>query len=169
MLKKSSVVLASCVLMSFMSVKGFAQKIAYINMQQLVTSMPEAKRAFDTLQVLQQELEKDRQELITDFQTKVAKFQEAEPTLKPDIKEVKLKELETAKANIEQYNMRMEQRLNEKEQELTLPIITKAKKAVADLATEKGFVCVLDNSKEIVITATCEDLFPAAKQKLGIK
>ncbi|QHS59370.1 OmpH family outer membrane protein [Chitinophaga agri] len=169
MLKKSTIVLASCALLSFVSATGFAQKMAYINMQQLVTSMPEAKRAFDTLQVYQNEMEKDGRELITDFQTQVAKYQEMEATLKPDLKELKLKQLEEAKANIEQYRARMEQRLAEKEQALTLPIITKAKKIVADLAAEKGFVCVLDNSKDIIITATCEDLMPAAKQKLGIK
>jgi len=170
MLRKCTLALALTAFTIFISSTGFAQtKIAYINMQQLITGMPEAKKAFDTLQVYQQELAKDGQELVNEFQAKVTKFQEAEPTLKADIKEAKIKELEMMKANIEQYNARMEQRMAEREQQLTAPIIAKAKKAVSDLAAEKGFACVLDNSKDIVITATCEDLLPAAKQKLGIK
>jgi outer membrane protein len=138
-------------------------------MQQLISSMPEAKRAYDTLQVFEQELNKDGQMLMTEFQTKVAAYQKDEPTLKPDIKEVRLKELEASKANIEEYKERMEQKIAAREQKLTIPIIAKAKKAVSDVAAEKGIVCVLDNSKDIVVTATCEDLLAPAKLKLGIK
>jgi outer membrane protein len=170
MLKNCTIALFLSAFTTFFTTRSYAQaKIAYINMQQLVTSMPEAKRAYDTLQVYQQELAKDGQALITEFQQMAAKFEAEEPTLKPDIKEIRMKQLETAKANIEEYRMRMEQKIGAREQELTAPILAKAKKTVSDLSTEKGFVCVLDNSKEIIITATCEDLLPAAKQKLGIK
>lgn len=144
-------------------------KIAYIHMQQLVSSMPETKRALDTLQQYEQELNKDGQVLVTEFQKRVALFTKEEPTLKPDIRDIRIKELETAKASIDDYKMRMEQKLALREQQLTDPIIAKAKKAVADLAAEKGFVCVLDSSKDIIVTATCEDLMAAAKLKLGIK
>lgn len=155
---------------TLISTRSNAQaKVAYINMQQLISSMPEAKRAYDTLQVFEQELNKDGQMLMTEFQTKVAAYQKDEPTLKPDIKEVRLKELEASKANIEEYKERMEQKIAAREQKLTIPIIAKAKKAVSDVAAEKGIVCVLDNSKDIVVTATCEDLLAPAKLKLGIK
>jgi outer membrane protein len=138
-------------------------------MQQLVSSMPEAKRAYDTLQLYEQELNKDGQLLMTEFQAKVDAYQKAEPTMKQDLKEIKQKELEAAKANIEEYKERMEQKIALREQKLTIPIIAKAKKAVSDLAAEKGYVCVLDNSKDIVVTATCDDILAAAKLKLGIK
>ncbi|SEW37380.1 periplasmic chaperone for outer membrane proteins Skp [Chitinophaga sp. YR573] len=155
---------------TLISTRSNAQaKIAYINMQQLISSMPEAKRAYDTLQVFEQELNKDGQMLMTEFQAKVAAYQKDEPTLKADIKEVRLKELEASKTNIEDYKERMEQKIAAREQKLTIPIIAKAKKAVSDVAAEKGIVCVLDNSKDIVVSATCEDLLAPAKLKLGIK
>lgn len=144
-------------------------KIAYIHMQQLISSMPETKRALDTLQQYEQELNKDGQVLVTEFQKRVALFTKEEPTLKPDIRDIRIKELETAKTSIDDYKMRMEQKLALREQALTDPIIAKAKKAVADLAAEKGFVCVLDSSKDIIVAATCEDLIAPAKLKLGIK
>ncbi len=170
MLKNCTIALFLFAFITISATRSYAQaKIAYINMQQLVTSMPEAKRAYDTLQVYQGELAKDGQALITEFEQMAAKFQADEPTLKPDMKEIRMKQLETAKANIEEYRGRMEQKLAAREQELSAPILAKAKKAVSDLAAEKGIVCVLDSSKEIVVTATCEDLLSAAKQKLGIK
>lgn len=170
MLKNATLVLLVFSLTAFVSTRSSAQgKIAYINMQELVTSMPEAKRAYDTLQLMEQELSKDGQALIAEFQAKVEAFNKIEPTLKPAIREVKMKELENAKASIEDYKTRMEQKIVAREQQLTVPIIAKAKKTVSDIATEKGYVCVIDNSKDVIVVATCEDLLPAAKLKLGIK
>lgn len=170
MLKNCTIALLLLAFVSFSATRSYAQgKIAYINMQQLVTSMPEAKRAYDTLQVYQDELSKDGQALVNEFQQMATKYQADEPTLKADIKEIRLKQLEAAKNNIDEYRARIEQKLAAREQELTTPILAKAKKAVSDLAAEKGIVCVLDSSKDIVVTATCEDLLSAAKQKLGIK
>ena len=170
MLKNCTIALFLSAFATFSATRSHAQaKIAYINMQQLVSSMPEAKRAYDTLQVYQDELGKDGQALVNEFQQMATKYQADEPTLKADMKEIRLKQLETAKANIDEYRGRMEQKLTAREQELSAPILAKAKKVVSDLAAEKGIVCVLDSSKDIVVTATCEDLLSAAKQKLGIK
>jgi outer membrane protein len=170
MLKKSTLLLFVFSLTAFVSTRSTAQgKIAYINMQELVSSMPEAKRAYDTLQLMEQEITKDGQALYAEFQAKVEAYKKIEATLKPEIKEVKLKELEAAQASIEDYKTRMGQKLNMREQQLTLPVIAKAKKAVSDIATEKGYVCVIDNSKDVIVVATCEDLMSAAKLKLGIR
>ncbi|WP_343688980.1 OmpH family outer membrane protein [Chitinophaga sp.] len=163
------VILLLCITMLTTS-SSFAQaKIAYVNMQQLVISMPEARKAYDSLQHYQQALIKDGQALVVAYQARAAEFDTLQERYSPAIREVKMKELEQAKNNIEEFRQRMEQQLSVREQELTSPILVKVKKAISDLAAEKGYVCVLDNSKDIVITATCEDLFQAAKQRLGIK
>lgn len=170
MLNKSTLALIVFSLTAFVSTGTKAQaKIAYINMQQLVSSMPEAKRAYDTLQLMEQEMTKDGQALMSEFQAKVEAFKKIEATLKPDIRDIKVKELETSQAAIENYKASMDQKISAREQQLTIPVIAKAKKAVSDIATEKGYVCVIDNSKDVIVVATCEDLLPAAKLKLGIK
>lgn len=162
--------LAFICLMALMSVNAQAQtKIAYINMQELISSMPEAKKAYDSLQLYEQALSKDGQALLADFQQKVKQFNDGKGKMTPGIEEVKTKELETARANIEQYKERMDQQIALKEQQLTTPIVIKARKAVSAIAAEKGYVVVLDNSKDIVVTATCDDILAAAKLKLGIK
>lgn len=148
----------------------FAQaKIAYVNMQQLITSMPEAQKAYDSLQQYQNLLLKDGQSLVMAYQARLADFDSTQQKMSANLREAKMKELELAKNNIDEYRERMSQKLELREEALTAPILAKVKKAVAALAAEKGIVCVLDNSKDIVVTATCEDLLPAAKLKLGIK
>lgn len=157
-------------LLLIFSSTSFAQaKIAYVNMQQLVVSMPEAQKAYDSLQRYQQALLKDGQALVVAYQARANEFDSSQEKMSPAIREVRWKELQQSKNNIEEYRQKMEQQLSDREAKLTAPILAKAKKAISDLAAEKGYVCVLDNSKDIVITATCEDLLPAAKQKLGIK
>src|SRR3954468_5817969 len=112
MLHKSTLALIVFSLTAFVSSGAKAQgKIAYINMQALVSSMPEAKRAYDSLQIMEQEMTKDGQALMTEFQTKLEAFNKAEPTIKPEIKEIKAKELETAQSGIENYKARMEQKI----------------------------------------------------------
>ena len=87
MLKNSTLALLVFSLTAFVSISSSAQgKIAYINMQELVTSMPEAKRAYDSLQLMEQEITKDGQALYAEFQSKVEAFKKVEATLKPEIK-----------------------------------------------------------------------------------
>lgn len=162
------ILLLSIVMLS--SFRTFAQaKIAYVNMQQLITSMPEAQKAYDSLQQYQNLLLKDGQALVMAYQGRLAEFDSTQQKMSADLREAKMKELELAKNNIDEYREKMTQKLELREEALTAPILAKVKKAVAALAAEKGVVCVLDNSKDIVVTATCEDLLPAAKLKLGIK
>jgi Outer membrane protein len=144
-------------------------KIAYVDMQQLVFSMPETKQAYDSLKLFERELARDGETLMKELQVKIAAFQKEEATLKPDMRDIKVQELQTAQNSLEQYRARAEQQLAAREQAMTAPIVAKGKKAVADLAAEKGYVCVLDSSKDIIVTATCDDILAQAKQQLGIK
>ncbi|HEY8918739.1 MAG TPA: OmpH family outer membrane protein [Chitinophaga sp.] len=170
MRKNCTFFLFLCFFITFTTTHITAQsKIAYIDLQQLVSGMPEAKQAYDTLRIYEQGIVKTVQGLMTDFQAKVDAYEKQSASLNPDIREIKEKELLTAKNNIEEYKMRMEQKLAARQQELITPILTKAKKAVSDLATEKGYACVLDSSKDILVAANCDDLLIPAKQKLGIK
>jgi outer membrane protein len=167
MLKNCTIAL---LLILMTSAGTYAQgKMAYINMQQLIASMPEAKRAYDTLQLLEESLNKDGQALMMEFQAKVEAFSAKEKMMSADMREIKTKELENAKAGLEAYKVRMEEKIAAREQQLTAPIVLKARKAVSDIAAEKGYVCVLNNSKDIIVTASCEDILVPAKQKLGIK
>ncbi len=170
MRKKCTIGLLFFSLIFLTATRSHAQaKIAYINMQELILAMPEAKLAYDSLQRYEKSLNVDGQTLLTEFQKKVVEFNKNEPTMSASMKEIKRKELEAAQASLEEYKTRMEQQLASREQALTTPIINKAKKAVTDLVKEGGYAVVLDNSKDIVVAANCDNLLVAAKQKLGIK
>lgn len=162
--------LCTVTLMLMMSTAAFSQKTAYINFQQLIAAMPETKQATDTLQKYQQELAKDGQYLVAEYTRKLQEYDSLATKWSQQIKEIKEKELQDAQAGIQDYRQRMEEKLQLKDQELLVPIMDKAKKALKTVATEKGYTLVIDNSKdEVLIGSDADDLMAPVKAKLGLK
>lgn len=162
--------LCTVALMLLMSTAAFSQKTAYINFQQLIAAMPETKQATDTLQKYQQELAKDGQYLVAEYTRKLQEYDSLGAKWTQQIKEMKEKELQDAQAGIQDYRQRMEEKLQLKDQQLLVPIMDKAKKALKAVATEKGYTLVIDNSKdEVLIGSDADDLMAPVKAKLGLK
>lgn len=148
----------------------FAQsKTGYINFQQMIGMMPESKLANDTLNVLQEKLNKDGQQLLDEY-TKKVKELDSVGTMTPAMVEIKSAELKSAQTSIQQYRQLSEQTMSAKEQELLTPILDKAKKILKAVANEKGYTLVIDNSRDaVLVSAESDDLMPAVKVKMGIK
>jgi outer membrane protein len=148
----------------------FAQsKTGYINFQQMIGMMPESKLANDTLNVLQEKLNKDGQQLLDEY-TKKVKELDSVGTMSPAMVEIKNAELKSAQTSIQQYRQLSEQTMSTKEQELLTPILDKAKKILKAVANEKGYTLVIDNSRDaVLVSAESDDLMPAVKVKMGIK
>jgi len=149
----------------------FAQsKTGYINFQQMIGMMPESKVANDTLNLLQEKLNKDGQQLLTEYTQKVNAFDSLQSKLTPAMQEVKVAEIKSMQANLQQYKQMSDQTVANKEQELLAPILDKAKKILKAVANEKGYTLVIDNSRDaVLVSAEADDLMPAVKVKMGIK
>ncbi|MBS0026959.1 OmpH family outer membrane protein [Chitinophaga sp. 22321] len=148
----------------------FAQtKTGYINFQQMISMMPESKLASDTLNSLQERLNKDGQQLIEEYSRKVKELDSA-GNMSPAMVEVKSAELKSAQANIQRYREISEQTMSAREQALLTPILNKAKGILKAVANEKGYTLVIDNSRDaVLVSADTDDLMPAVKVKMGIK
>lgn len=149
----------------------FAQsKTGYINFQQMIGLMPESKQATDTLNVLQEKLNQDGQQLLAEYTKKVTEFDSIQNKLTPAMQEVKVAEIKSMQANLQQYKQMSEQTMSTREQELLTPILDKAKKILKAVANEKGYTLVIDNSRDaVLVSAEADDLMPAVKVKMGIK
>jgi outer membrane protein len=149
----------------------FAQsKTGYINFQQMIGMMPESKLANDTLNALQEKLNKDGQQLLSEYTKKVTEFDSLQNKLTPAMQEVKVSEIKSMQANLQQYKEMSEQTMAGKEQQLLTPILDKAKQILKAVANEKGYTLVIDNSRDaVLVSAESDDLMPAVKVKMGIK
>jgi outer membrane protein len=168
---KKYVIIAFVTVSGLFSVNAMAQsKVGHINAQALIETMPEAQAAQKSLQAYAEELDKDGKGLIDEYQKKLKEFDGAAASMTENMKEIKGKEIQTAQKNIQDYQESAQQKIEAKRQEILKPIYDKARKAIEDVAKEKGYAYVLDSSAGVLLVSPAgDDLAPLVKTKLGIK
>ncbi|RBL93772.1 OmpH family outer membrane protein [Chitinophaga flava] len=168
---KKYVIIAFVAVTGLFSVNAMAQsKVAHINAQALVGSMPEAKKAETDLQTFAQGLEAEGKTMVDEYTKKVKEFDEKAASMTENMKEIKGREIQDTQKRIQDYRDQAEQKVQQKQQELLKPIYDKARKAIEDVAKEKGYGYVIDSSAGLLLVSpSADDLLPAVKAKLGIK
>ena len=143
-------------------------KVAHINTQELVESMPEMKSAKSELEKLAKTYETDIQAMATELQNKIKQY-DAESSTKTDEENGKrLQEVQSMEQSIRQYQAQAQQDLQKKELDLLKPITEKAKNAILKVGNAQGFDYILDSSQgQGVIMANGKDLLSDVKSELG--
>lgn len=166
-------------LLLFIGVTSFTNaqsKVAHINVQQLLTEMPEMQTIQAELGKLEQTYTADIQASIKELQAKSKAIQDEISALTDDqIKarkaefDKKAEELDNMQANIEQAQKAAYQDLQQKRQEKIAPLYKKIQDAIDSVASKQGFDYVLDATQGGgVIIARGKDLLPDVKKELGI-
>ncbi len=144
------------------------KKMGYINSQELLEKMPEARKADTAIQQYQKTMEDQFKTMATDAQAKFKDFEEKEKTWTDAVKEVKAKELQDLQSRLQEFQAGAEEKITRKRQELFKPILDKAQKAIKDVGVEGGYDYILDGSS-LLYAKDSENILPAVKAKLGIK
>ncbi len=147
-----------------------AQKFGHIDSGALLELMPEVKSADSILAVYQKSLEDSYNNMITEYQTKLADFQKKEKTMQEFDKELKQQELLDLQNRIQTFQDGAQDKLQAKKQEVYSPILKKAEDAVKTVAKENGYSYIFDTSVGGVIYAQDSDnIMPLVKKKLNLK
>ncbi len=145
-----------------------AQKIAHINVQKILTEMPEFKAGQAQLKKLYATYEKEFKEMQQAYQTKLQKYQAEAKTVSESENQKRAQELMEMEKKIMKAQQEIQAEAAKKEQELIQPIQKKLLKAIEDVADEKGFKYVFDSSGPTnLIVAKGYDLYNDVKAKLG--
>lgn len=169
---KKLAILAVVLVFSLVAFQSNAQKIAYVNMQDLVTAMPEWASADTALGKYQNDLSDALQTMQSDFQSKAESFVKDSSTMSATIKEVKRSELRDLQNRMAQLQQSSQQQLQQKQHDLVEPIINKVKQAVDAIAKAKGYSYVLNDGGDgslLVVKPAGDDLTAQVKTKLGLK
>ena len=159
---------AFALMMAFNTVE--AQQVAHIDSEQLLMAMPETKAMETELKKVQQTYADEYNAQATALQAKLQKYDAEAPTQTDAKNEERRVEVEGLKQKIQKYAQTADQEIQKKRFDLLKPIVEKAQKAVADVASEKGVKYVMDSSPgKGLIVFEGEDLMPAVKTKLGIQ
>ena len=145
-----------------------AQKIAHINVQKIMTEMPEFKAGQAELKKLYATYQKEFKEMQDEYQAKLQKYQTEAKTVSAQENQKRVKELMDMEKSIAKAQQDIQQEAQKKEAELMKPIQEKLMKAIKDVAKEKGYQYVFDSSGPTnLIVANGPDLYAAVKAKLG--
>ncbi|MEN9338740.1 MAG: hypothetical protein RIQ62_52 [Bacteroidota bacterium] len=155
-------------------IAGFAgiaqQKIGYINSQELISIMPETKKANDDAEAYQKTFADQMKTMQTELETKFKAYQASEKTMSDAIKTVKEKEIQDLQNRMSSFEQTAKEKIDDKVQELLDPINKKAQAAIESVAQEKGYTYIMDTSAGAILYAKPEDnILSAVKVKLGIK
>ncbi|MFC5194626.1 MULTISPECIES: OmpH family outer membrane protein [Bizionia] len=156
----------------FIGATSFTQaqsKVAHINTQDLIKSMPEMSTAQSEMEKLGKTYEADIKAMVTEYQNKMKQYEAEAPTKTDEENQKRLIEVQTMEQNIQQYRGTAQQDMQKKEVDLLKPITEKAKAAILKVARAQGFEYVLDSTQGGgVIMADGKNLLDDVKKALGI-
>lgn len=146
-----------------------AQKIAHVNLDSLISLLPESKTAQQAVQEYSKQLEQQVTTMQTELQTKYEAYQKEVASLAPIVKESREKELNDLNQRITDFQQQAQQEYQKKSAELSKPIFDKAKKAIDQVAKENSYKYVLDTSAGLVLySEPSDDIIALVIKKLGV-
>lgn len=158
------------VLMVAAGVSAQAQKIAHIDVKELINSMPEYKSSVDQIKKISENYDKDYKKMVEEFQTKGQKYQAEAATAGDATNDARQKEMQEMEQRIYQFQQNAQNELAKKTEDLQLPLLDKAQKAIHKVARAKGYEYVLDSTiGSGVILADGPNLLGDVKKELNIK
>jgi len=127
--------------------KAEAQKFGYVNSQEILATLPDVKQMQANLEDLGSALQKKGEQMLTSYKQKeeAAILKKERGELAPAAEQTLLEELQVEQKKIVDFEKDMQQKLYEKEQELTLPIKEKINKAITDVAAENGYTMIFES------------------------
>jgi outer membrane protein len=148
---------------------AFSQnKIGYVNTEELIGAMPEAAIATTQLQDYQAALQQQGNDYYAELQEKDSAFVKDSAKLSPAAKELRRTGLIELSQKVQGWQQVMQQKLQEKQQELLIPIRNKALETIKAVGKENAFTYVLDQNS-VIVGPPGDDILPLVKKKLNIK
>tara|TARA_B100001248_G_scaffold93693_1_gene69542 strand:- start:276 stop:782 length:507 start_codon:yes stop_codon:yes gene_type:complete len=142
--------------------------VAHINVQQLISEMPEVVAAQNELAKLEKDYTTQIDNAFKEFQTKAQSYS-ADAANQTDItNQARQKELESMQTNLQEFRDSAAQELQKKQMDLMTPLLEKARNAITKVGKEQGFNYVIDSSPNGgLILAEGKDLIEDVKRELG--
>lgn len=163
------IVLVACVCLFGATPLHAQTKLGYISLSELISAMPEYKKADTSMVDYQTALNQNFDDMKSEFNEKDSMLSSKDTVkyTKAQI-EIKRKQLGELYLKLQGYQAQASQLYQQKQQELMAPITKKAQETVQQIAKENGYTYVFLKDA-LVVSPPAEDLLPIVKKKLGLK
>lgn len=146
-----------------------AQKVAHIDLDSLISLLPESKAAQESVQDYAKQLEQQVIAMQSELQTKYTEYQEKAKDLPELVRASKEKELNDLNQRIQDFQQQAQVDYQKKSAEISKPIYEKAKKAIDQVAKENAYKYVLDTSTGLVLySEPTDDIMALVIKKMGV-
>jgi outer membrane protein len=146
-------------------------KFGHINVQELLSLMPERDSAELRLKAYGKDLSEQIDQLQVEYNNKVQNYLQKKDSFTPAIREMREKEIGELEQRIQEFQQTAQQDFQRMQGELMRPVIEKADAAIKKIGKANGFIYVFDISTGGVIyfSETSTDIMPLVKKELNIK
>lgn len=121
-------------------------KVAHVNSQKLLDTLPSRKVAMDKLKEFEANGIKELQEMEADFNMALQKYEKDRPNLSPMLIKIEEEKLMKKQQNIQDREQSLNQEMQIYSQELNKPILDRVQKAVEIVSERKKLNYVIDES-----------------------
>jgi len=120
------------------------QKIGHVDIQYVLTALPEYKEVESQLKTLESQLTKQSQAKEQEFQQKLQSYQQGSSTMAEVVRQDKERELQNLQQSFGEFQQTAQTSLQNKTTELLNPLYTKIGTAIDEVATENGYSHILN-------------------------
>ncbi len=168
---KKIIKLALVVALMSVSASSYAQKMGYINSQELISVMPERDSVELKLTALSRELQEQLEAIQVEYNNKMQELQKNQSVWTASVRQLKERDIQSLQQRFAEFQQTAQQDMSMMQQQLMEPVIKKAEDAIASVSEAKALDAVFDVSTGALAyfnKAKMEDILPAVKAKLGI-
>ena len=171
---KNTVKLFALVAFIFVAFAASAQtakpiKLGHLDVQKLMSVMPESKKADETLQAKQTEIQKEMASMTETYQKLLQEYQANEKTYTDLVRANKEQEIRSLGEWIQNFRELADQQLQETYNKLMGEIMEKIQKAAQEVGKENGFTYIFTMNALLFAADNSEDVLPLMKKKLGLQ
>ncbi|MDL2296321.1 OmpH family outer membrane protein [Bacteroidales bacterium OttesenSCG-928-C03] len=167
-MKKIVLVAALFLTCAFSNTYAQQGKYGHVNSQEILKTMPGVDSIRIGFESFQAELEQVYEEYMTQYNSKVRKFEEEAGIMSQTIRQFREKEIMDLEKQIQEFQYSVQGLLEQKQMELTMPFQEKIQNAINAVAEENNFAYIFD-TQILLYSDGGTDVTPMVKKKLGIK
>jgi len=147
-------------------------KFAYLNAQEIFSAMPELAGIEKQLTTKQEEISKNGQALVDEFNKKSEEFGKV-PSTSETVQQDQQKQLAQIQERYQVYLQNSQQEMQQLQQQLIEPVNKKIADAIKAVGDENKYSFVFDvstmQSPIVYVSPTAVNITPQVKTKLGLK
>lgn len=167
---KSRLIAVICVIVMTAYGAEAQNKIGYINSLELLSYMPEIKKADSTLKLLADDMQKQYDTYLQEYQIKLDDYNKNSATWSPVKREATEQDLLAMQDRIGNYQQTSQDKMQNRKQELYDPVVARANTAIQEIGKEQKLTAILDTSSGAVIFVGDDmiNILPMVKTKLNL-